>query len=344
MFSNMTRRFMSDPLEDEVLNDNQDHSLEQPRRCSRPVVISAAVTAGSCFLLFLVIFSIYAGTRPSPPSCPPSPAPGPTPPGPTPPGPEPIPKINDTQTCLEVNLTTPNITGQYPFMASLIVNGSADITCGATIMSDQYLLTSASCVNRSIIERSWIVSWNQTLFSVKKVDQHDSYNKTGLLENDIALVLIDSENNTVSLNGSISPDLPLNMQKFAIDPINVTAVVNGIPKNGSQTQRPLMECERQLLTSKDCYKLFLHDGLEVNNVLCDQTANITYGDVNVGEAGGPLLVVGKTVTLVGIVSRPAGQIGAGTPAIYTAVADYTAWIKMKVGKKSKKHNHEDDDY
>jgi len=230
-----------------------------------------------------------------------------------------------------------------PYQAMLVRKGR--FTCGGTIISNNFVLTAAHCVDANkITEYSVAVGYHsphKTFFNVSEILVHESYNPKDPthLAYDIALL---------KLSGKIKFVHPSISQ--ACLPADVNDLYDGkkaVVSGWGETERLylspyLMKKTVRILSPKD--KLCKHNVYDHKKQIC-ATAIKYRRDAGSGDSGGPLVVKdnGKNI-VVGIVSHSklenCEKVWYGETwswqctfviDVYTRVTGYLEWIKERVG-------------
>ncbi|XP_074128786.1 transmembrane protease serine 11B-like protein [Sminthopsis crassicaudata] len=222
--------------------------------------------------------------------------------------------------------------GEWPWQASLKYNDKH--YCGATLISNRWLVTAAHCfkVHKNISD--WTVSFGTVVKPpymknrIKDFIVHENYNPRAH-HDDIAVVLLAEPVHFT--NNVHRVCLPEATQSF---PPGSDVVVTGwgaLSKDGEfpklLQKAPVKIIDTGICNSKDSY-----DGLISDTMLC---AGYIEGHIDAcqGDSGGPLVHPNsrKIWFLVGIVSWGDDCGKKNKPGVYTRVTSYRSWIASKTG-------------
>ncbi|KAG5889543.1 hypothetical protein JTB14_024952 [Gonioctena quinquepunctata] len=219
-----------------------------------------------------------------------------------------------------------------PYLAFLRITGTDNINrCGGTLISRNYVLTSARCVAKaSSVEVIFGVhsisatTENHVSLVSSNFTIHYNFNET-TLENDIALITLPE---AVTLSDEIQPIAIAN----EYDEENLSGKLMETAGWGLQSSTfndtysdvPLGIFLRQIPNYEgDCYTTF-KDKIQYTNICCGSHDGHNFPtNICDGDFGGPLVVDGK---LVGIASFTSDICDAGHPNVFTNVAEYRTWI------------------
>ncbi|XP_039878650.1 suppressor of tumorigenicity 14 protein homolog [Simochromis diagramma] len=230
--------------------------------------------------------------------------------------------------------------GEWPWQVSLHFKGLGHM-CGASVLSDRWLLTAAHCVqDTTVYKLSQAHKWeaflglqvqNQTnewtvKRGVKQIITHRYYNRYNE-DSDIALMELDTR---VSLTQHIRPIcLPSSTYFF---PSGQEAWITGwgTTLQGGTATAILQKAEVKIINSWLCNILLNYR--VTGNMLC---AGVLSGGVDTckGDSGGPLSVANSRgrFFLAGVTSWGKGCARIYAPGVYTRVTKYRSWIKQKTG-------------
>uniref|UniRef100_A0A8C2Z469 ST14 transmembrane serine protease matriptase a n=1 Tax=Cyclopterus lumpus TaxID=8103 RepID=A0A8C2Z469_CYCLU len=229
--------------------------------------------------------------------------------------------------------------GEFPWQVSLHVKGFGHV-CGATIISPNWLVTAAHCVQDDGRTRySQPSTWEAYLGlhtqgnvgsvvekrNLKRIIANPNYNAY-TYDNDIALMELDRP---VTYSDYIRPIcMPAPQHDF---PMGNTVWITGwgATREGGFAAKVLQKAQVRIINSKVCNDLM--GGQITSRMLC---AGVLTGGVDAcqGDSGGPLSSPsGSRMFLAGVVSWGDGCARRNKPGIYTRVTKFRGWIKEKTG-------------
>uniref|UniRef100_A0A4W6CDW6 ST14 transmembrane serine protease matriptase a n=1 Tax=Lates calcarifer TaxID=8187 RepID=A0A4W6CDW6_LATCA len=229
--------------------------------------------------------------------------------------------------------------GEFPWQVSLHVKSYGHV-CGASIISPNWLVTAAHCVQDDGRTRySQPGTWEAYLGlhtqrnvnsavvkrNLKQIIPHPNYNAY-TFDNDIALMELESP---VSYSDYIRPIcLPASQHDF---PVGNTVWITGwgATREGGFAASVLQKAQVRIINHSVCNNLM--GGQLTSRMLC---AGVLTGGVDAcqGDSGGPLSSPSSTrMFLAGVVSWGDGCARRNKPGIYTAVTKFRGWIKEKTG-------------
>uniref|UniRef100_A0A8C2B309 Suppression of tumorigenicity 14a n=1 Tax=Cyprinus carpio TaxID=7962 RepID=A0A8C2B309_CYPCA len=228
--------------------------------------------------------------------------------------------------------------GEFPWQVSLHIKNTAHV-CGASIISDRWLVTAAHCVQDDAKVKygqpgTWeaylglhrqIEKQQATKRFLKQIIPHKNYNSY-TYDNDIALMELDSP---VTFNETIRPIcLPSATDVF---PAGETVTITGwgATREGGGGAPVLQKANVRIINSTVCDELM--NGQITSRMTC---AGVLTGGVDAcqGDSGGPMSYFSNDrMFLAGVVSWGDGCARRNKPGIYTNVPKFRAWIKEKTG-------------
>ncbi|XP_073898195.1 transmembrane protease serine 11C-like [Castor canadensis] len=222
--------------------------------------------------------------------------------------------------------------GEWPWQASLQQNNIH--RCGATLISNTWLVTAAHCFIKASNPKDWNVSFGLLLSdpqirrTIKDIIIHEKY-RYPAHDNDIAVVRLSSP---VLYSSNIRRAcLPEITHKL---PPNSDVVVTGwgTLKSDGKSPNILQKGLVKIIDNKTCNSEKVYGGVITPGMLC---AGFLEGHVDAcqGDSGGPLVSEDSKGTwfLVGIVSWGDECALPNKPGVYTRVTHYRDWIRSKTG-------------
>ncbi|NXG70201.1 TM11E protease, partial [Baryphthengus martii] len=224
--------------------------------------------------------------------------------------------------------------GEWPWQASIQLDGIH--RCGASVISNTWLVTAAHCFRGVRNPRRWTASFGILLRPPKqkkffrRIIIHERYSNFILdHEYDVAVVELASPIEFTSDVHSIC--LP---EASHIFPDNSSCFVTGwgaLENDGSSVNH-LRQAEVKIISTEICNRKQVYSGAITPGMLC---AGYLEGQVDAcqGDSGGPLVHANSRGIwyLVGIVSWGDECGKRNKPGVYTRVTYYRNWINSKTG-------------
>lgn len=230
--------------------------------------------------------------------------------------------------------------GEFPHMAVLAYehsNGEARYVCAASLISEKWLLTSAHCSYKILLESAFVYLGSNNLMDsdsgqvvdVKRLKIHPDF-EPRVAYADIALIEL---KNPVLFGTSLKPAcLDVDSLEKENSP-KLVATGWGAPYYGGDLSPNLMKTELDVINNVDCSKLYnnsvnLPNGI-VESLMCagDLTGD---SDTCSGDSGSPLQDHHPTNCLYKIIAITSAGKYCGidkVPGIYTRIAPYIDWIE-----------------
>uniref|UniRef100_A0A8D0GQU0 Peptidase S1 domain-containing protein n=1 Tax=Sphenodon punctatus TaxID=8508 RepID=A0A8D0GQU0_SPHPU len=222
--------------------------------------------------------------------------------------------------------------GEWPWQVSLQQNNIH--RCGATVISNTWLLSAAHCFQKARHPRKWTATFGTHLNPpamkrfVKTIIIHEKYNYPSH-DYDIAVVQLSRRMELAERVHHVC--LPDATQFF---PYNSDAVVTGWGAlwNNGPSPNILQEATVKLIDSHTCNRKEVYNGEISPRMLC---AGYLEGGIDAcqGDSGGPLVTpdLRGMWYLVGIVSWGDECAKPNKPGVYTRVTYFRDWIAEKTG-------------
>ncbi|XP_052896290.1 brachyurin-like [Anopheles moucheti] len=230
------------------------------------------------------------------------------------------------------------VPGQFPYQVVLLSEFTLGTAfCGATVLTNSFILTTAHCVAESVgikangglaimgaYDRTIVEPEQQRIrFSTAGITIHSGYSSVNL-RNDIATVLL---NAPISYTARIQPVLlpdPADQRTFAAAQGTVTGY-GRTSTTGTTMSRYLRYTLNSILTNSECIASWSSYYVEDQNVCMSAASGRS---PCIGDSGGPLLVNSAFGPLqVGIVSfGEAVGCAVNYPSIYARITYFLPWI------------------
>ncbi|KAI4489475.1 hypothetical protein M0802_011087 [Mischocyttarus mexicanus] len=213
---------------------------------------------------------------------------------------------------------------QHPYQVSIRFNQRH--ICGGAIISKEWVITAAHCVQSSYVELISIKAGVSdlkklgTVLRAREILTHGLYDPN-TSDYDIALIRLERP---LSFGYTIQPVLlPQNTDQYAAGTkADVTGW--GVLKNNGVMTDNLREVRVPIISNSNCSYLYKRAGRVITSrMLCAGYLNFGGKDACQGDSGGPLVQQGK---LIGIVSWGYGCAEPAFPGVYTRVAAFRSWI------------------
>ncbi|XP_052055652.1 transmembrane protease serine 11F [Apodemus sylvaticus] len=242
----------------------------------------------------------------------------------------PLPASSTTERIVQGRETA--MEGEWPWQASLQLIGAGH-QCGATLISNTWLLTAAHCFWKNRDPSKWIATFGTTITpplvkrSLGKIIIHEEYHRDSN-ENDIALAQLTTRvefSNVVQRVCLPDPSMKL-PPKTSVFVTGFGSIVDDGP-----TQNKLRQARVETIGSDVCNRKDVYDGLITPGMLC---AGFMEGKIDAckGDSGGPLVYDNHDIWyIVGIVSWGQSCALPNKPGVYTRVTKYRDWITSKTG-------------
>ncbi|XP_055903826.1 chymotrypsin-2-like [Eupeodes corollae] len=219
--------------------------------------------------------------------------------------------------------------GEYPFIVSLR-SSSGSHSCGASIISNKWILTAAHCVQGkrpSSISIQYgvtvISSSGPNVATVKKIIVHENYSPINNYADDIALLQLEGR---LSINDKTIGQLKLPKQGFEVPADDMGTLIGwGLEKTGGVIQKNLQQVQLKIYSDEECNKR--HEGMTTVHQICGGVDEGGKGQCS-GDSGGPLIYDGYQVGIVSWSVKPCTI--APYPGVYTKVSHYINWIMDKI--------------
>nr|AQM58399.1 venom s1 protease 21 [Pristhesancus plagipennis] len=232
-------------------------------------------------------------------------------------------------------ITEPN---EFPFMAGIRTEKSPFVFCGGVIISAFHVLTAAHCTDARPNERLKVIVGDHDVYnprdnshavelSVKKIIEHERFDKKGEMEDDIAILVTEK----IAFNNFITP---ICFPNEKVNLVGQTVKVLGwgkISPHGPYSE-VLRKVNLHVVDIEECDEYFNAIDKIAHSQICTKTP---HADSCQGDSGGPLIwrdPATNRYTLVGIISFGDLCSNEDAPAVNTDVYFHRDWIKQKMAE------------
>jgi secreted trypsin-like serine protease len=220
----------------------------------------------------------------------------------------------------------------HPWQVALLVSWIADTAkaqfCGGSIMSGEWVLTAAHCVNGNTPFDVHVLSGTANLeaggrrFNVERIFVHKNYDAPSH-DNDVALLKV---------KGSVTDGAPVKIATpgaevdLAAPGKKVMVTGWGVTESGAPSVK-LKQVSVGVISKADCNDEVSYSNAITDNMIC---AGYVEGgrDSCQGDSGGPLTAkdaAGQS-TQVGVVSWGEGCADPGKYGVYARISKYNDWV------------------
>ncbi|XP_014477083.1 PREDICTED: venom serine protease-like [Dinoponera quadriceps] len=222
---------------------------------------------------------------------------------------------------------------EYPMMAGLVDSGKRELYCGATIISENYVVTAAHCVEEKNLSKIGVLVGDHDVTTGDDTSAAKLYLMQGCtihpyykdILNDIAVCQIVGK---IQYSARVGPVcLPFQHRCDSFGGSIVKALGWGLLEFGGTKATTLQGVNLNVISLQKCKNYY-----NVTNYhICTFTPE---KDACQMDSGGPLLWKNPTthnIVLTGIISAGMG-CGSGIPSVNTRAGAYVDWIESVTGK------------
>ncbi|XP_031638810.1 polyserase-2-like [Contarinia nasturtii] len=227
---------------------------------------------------------------------------------------------------------------QVPWQASLQTRGQH--FCGASIISEKWLLTAAHCTAAVPNAKNILVRIGSSLYSkggeihkVKRIVQHENYNSK-TIDYDFSLLELQE---SIEFNEYAKTVALPNQEEEKLADNTMTLVTGWGDTHSSESRLKLRGAEVPIVNQEKCMKAYQRFGGVTPRMIC---AGFDKGgkDACQGDSGGPLVAFDKSnenPKLVGVVSWGYGCAKPHYPGVYSRVTEAREWINEHTNEEVK---------
>jgi trypsin len=227
----------------------------------------------------------------------------------------------------------------------MVWSGSSSVFCGATVISNEWILTASHCVDGTAAgdiqvllgEHDYWDSDEPVRMDISEIIMHSEYN-SNTVDQDFALLRMGDKIDWAS-NPNIRPACLPEYTAGDYDQWMSTVTGWGTTSSGGSTSSVLLEVDVQVISNSECNNAY---GGITDNMLCAQDASGNGGsDACQGDSGGPLVscgedgncgtTPGQNYDLIGVVSFGIGCAEKDYPGVYARTTAALDWIYTTSG-------------
>lgn len=231
--------------------------------------------------------------------------------------------------------------GSWPWQIGMRTCAKCRISCGGTLIDDEWVVTAAHCVANLSPQDIFlvagevdqdVVSRNEQHFKCKRIIIHDEYAIDAAYDKDIALLQLDKY---AVFDDHVRPLCLPDSSRVLTDQDLCTVTGYGSVKQAGPKSSVLLQANVKIVHRTKCKQTYMKlspPKAVTQNMVC---AGYDRGgtDACQGDSGGPLTCFPRGSTkfiLGGIVSWGVGCAKPNKYGVYSNVAALTTWIKEKL--------------
>merc|ERR1712088_431569 len=229
---------------------------------------------------------------------------------------------------------------EWPWQAGMVWSGSSSVFCGATVISDEWILTASHCVDGTAAseiqmllgEHDYWDSDEPVRMDISEIIMHPDYN-SNTVDQDFALLRMANPIDWAA-NPNTRPACLPEYTAGDYDQWMSTVTGWGTTSSGGPTSNVLLEVDVKVISNSECNAAY---GGITSNMLCAADASGNGGsDACQGDSGGPLVACGmdgncgtnpgQNYELIGVVSFGIGCAEKDFPGVYARTTAALDWI------------------
>ncbi|XP_076380535.1 trypsin-7 [Megalopta genalis] len=215
----------------------------------------------------------------------------------------------------------------HPYQVSLRYNNRH--VCGGAIISEEWVVTAAHCVQRAFAPLISIKAGTSDLkedgivVDAEEIITHEMYDPRDS-DYDIALIRLKKP---LVYGGRVRPILLAPVADHYQAGTKAVVTGWGVSKSNGRLTNQLRKVEVPLVSNTECAQLYGTRPI-TRRMICAGYVNLGGKDACQGDSGGPMVQYGK---LIGIVSWGIGCARPSYPGVYTRVTVLRSWITENTG-------------